>query len=86
MNVIDLSRERDALALDLPASLLDYLEKGNRMLFRLRGLEQLPAVALLAYDNSLAFEFDRTAEGVSVLVFNRGTKPQKGYGDNGTGI
>ena len=86
VNVIDLSKERDALALDLPASLLDYLEKGNRMLFRLRGLEQLPAVALLAYDNSLAFEFDRTAEGVSVLVFNRGTKPQKGYGDDGTGI
>ena len=86
LNVVDLTQERGAFELDAPASLLDYLEKGNRMLFRLRNLGQLEAVAVLAYDNVLAFEFDRTEDGVSVLVFKRGTKPLKKYGDDGTGI
>jgi sulfate adenylyltransferase subunit 1 len=86
LNVVDLSKEVGAIALDISQNLLGYLEKGNRMLFRLRNLEQLEAVALLAYDNTLAFEFDRTAEGVSVLVFKRGTKPEKSYADDGTGI
>ena len=86
LNVIDLTKEQGAFALDVPERLLEYLDKGNRMLFRLRDLEQLPAVALLAFDNSLAFEFDRTADGVSVLVFKRGLKPLKKYGDDGTGI
>ena len=86
LNVVDLTDERGAFALDVPASFLDYLGKGNRILFRLRHPGQLEAVVLLAYDNVLAFEFDRTADGVSVLVFKRGVKPLKKYGDDGTGI
>jgi sulfate adenylyltransferase subunit 1 len=87
LNVVDLTKEKGEFALDLSADLLNYLGKGNRMLFRLQHLEQLEAVALLAYENTLAFEFDRTAEGVSVVVFKRGTGPlAKLNADDGTGI
>jgi sulfate adenylyltransferase subunit 1 len=87
LNVVDLTEERGDFALDAPVSLLSYLEKGNRVLFRLRDLGQLEAVALLAYENTLAFEFDRTADGISILVFKRHTKLQgKSYADDGTGI
>jgi sulfate adenylyltransferase subunit 1 len=44
-------------------------------------------VALLAFEQSLSFEFDRTAEGISILVFKRGAKPMEGLFDDGsTGI
>ena len=85
LNFIDLTAEQGPFALDASQGFLDYLTKGNRMLFRLRDLGQLPAVAQLAYDNNLAFEFDRTVEGVSVLAFKRGIL-LKNYGDDGTGI
>jgi sulfate adenylyltransferase subunit 1 len=86
LNAVDLTAEQGAFALDVSERLLDFLEKGNRILFRLRGLDQLSAVAQVAYDNSLAFEFDRTADGISLMVFKRGSEPQKRYGDDGTGI
>jgi sulfate adenylyltransferase subunit 1 len=87
LNVVDLTKEHGSFALDATPVLLEYLDKGNRILFRLRDLGQLPAVALLAYENTLAFEFDRTGEGASALLFKRGTRPpQKGYPDDGTGI
>jgi sulfate adenylyltransferase subunit 1 len=86
LNAVDLTSEWGAFALDVSPRILDYLEKGNRILFRLRELAQLNAVAQVAFNNRLAFEFDRTAEEISVVVFKRGTEPQKGYGDDGTGI
>jgi sulfate adenylyltransferase subunit 1 len=86
LNVVDLTSEWGPFALEISADLLSYLEKGNRILFRLRDLWQVPAVALLAYENTLAFEFDRTASGISLMVFKRGSEPRKGYGDDGTGI
>ena len=86
LNLVDLTSEWGPFALDLTEELLNYLEKGNRILFRLRDLWQVPAVALVAYENTLAFEFDRTSDGISLMVFKRGTEPRKGYGDDGTGI
>jgi sulfate adenylyltransferase subunit 1 len=57
------------------------------VLFRLRDLGQLQAVAQLAYDNALAFEFDRAADGVSILLFRRGSRSAaKVSEDKGTGI
>jgi sulfate adenylyltransferase subunit 1 len=48
---------------------------------------QLEAVTQLAYENILSFEFDRTAEGVSILIFKRGTRPGSRLStDEGTGI
>ena len=41
----------------------------------------------MAYEFYLSFEFDRTAEGVSILIFKRGTKQVQGLPDEaGTGI
>jgi sulfate adenylyltransferase subunit 1 len=87
VSVVDLSGEWGRVEFDVSNSFLDYLGKGNRILFRLRGLDQLEAVALLAYEQKLSFEFDRTAEGVSVLLFKRGTiSVNKESDDGGTGI
>ncbi|WP_136525093.1 sulfate adenylyltransferase subunit CysN [Geomonas ferrireducens] len=86
LNVVDLTEEKGLFLLDLARSIEEYLEKGNRILFRLRDLAQLEPVAQLAYDKNLAFEFDRNGDGVSLLLFKRGTAPAKGYGDDGIGI
>jgi sulfate adenylyltransferase subunit 1 len=84
---VDLTGIRETLEFDVSNSFLDYLGKGNRVHFRLREVEQLQAVALLAYEHTLSFEFDRTAEGVSVLLFKRGLRSGgRVSGDAGTGI
>jgi len=87
VSVVDLSGEFGVPEFDASASFLDYLGKGNRILFRLRDLNQLTAVALLAFEHTMAFEFDRTAGGISLLLFKR--KPPTGSikpDDYGTGI
>jgi len=87
VSVVDLSGEEGPIEFDVSDSFIDYLGKGNRVLFRLRALDQLPALALLAYGESLSFEFDRRAEGVSILLFKRGTRPGESLSaDEGTGI
>jgi sulfate adenylyltransferase large subunit len=87
VSVVDLTGEWGAVEFDVSNSFLDYLGKGNRILFRLRGFDQLEAVALLAYENTLSFEFDRTAEGVSILIFKRGMRTAGSLpADDGTGI
>ncbi len=87
VSVVDLTAEAGPIEFDASGSFFDYLGKGNRILFRLRGLGQLAAVADLAFENTLSFEFDRTAEGVSILLFKRGTHPGgRVSGDEGTGI
>jgi len=87
VSVVDLTGEWGDVAFDVAESFLDYLGKGNRILFRLRGLMQLEAVALLAYEQTLAFEFDRTAEGASVLLFKRGIRSGNKVSEgDGTGI
>jgi sulfate adenylyltransferase subunit 1 len=85
--VVDLTREWGTLEFELSPGFMEHLDKGNSVLFRLRDLEQLPAVALVAYEQALSFEFDRTTDGISILLFKRGTAPQlKSYGDDGIGI
>ena len=87
VSVVDLTRERGSIEFDVSPGFLDYLGKGNRVLFRLRDMDQLQAVALVAYEHTLSFEFDRIAEGVGILVFKRGTRQMAGlYDDDGTGI
>ncbi len=87
VNVIDLTEERGAIEFDLSTSFIGYLGKGNRVLFRLRDLEHLGAVAQLAYEHRLSFEFDRTADGVSILIFKRSMASEKQLsGDDGIGI
>lgn len=87
VNIVDLAEEGTAIHFEVSPSFLDHLGKGNRVLFRLRAIDQLHPVARMAYDYTLSFEFDRTTEGISVLIFKRGTKPLKGLpDDDGTGI
>jgi sulfate adenylyltransferase large subunit len=87
ISLIDLTRESGPLEFQLSAGFMEHLEKGNRILFRLRSLEQLPAVAQIAYDQTLSFEFDRTADDISILLFKREMALQpKSYDDDGTGI
>ena len=87
VSVVDLTGEEGAIDFDVSNSFLDYLGKGNRILFRLRDLGQLQAVALMAYEHTLSFEFDRTAEGVSILIFKRDTRSgSRVPDDDGTGI
>jgi sulfate adenylyltransferase subunit 1 len=87
VSVVDLSGEPGTIGFDVSDSFIDHLAKGNRVLFRLRDLGQLPAVAQLAYDQTLAFEFDRTAEGISVLIFRRNSRSAGRVSeDKGTGI
>jgi sulfate adenylyltransferase subunit 1 len=83
----DLTGEQGQVEFDAAPSFLDYLGKGNRIHFRLRELSQLGAVAHLAYQHTLSFEFDRTREGISILIFKRGIRPVGGVtADGGTGI
>ncbi len=87
VSVVDLTEEWGPVEFDSSSSFLDYLGKGNRILFRLRGLEQLEEVVLLAYEQTLSFEFDRTAEGVSILIFKRGPRSAgRLFDDDGVGI
>jgi sulfate adenylyltransferase large subunit len=87
VSVVDLTGEWEPIAFAVSTSFIDYLGKGNRVLFRLRDLDQLAVVAQLAYEHTLSFEFDRTAEGVSVLVFKRSSRSgNKVSEDKGTGI
>jgi len=87
VSVVDLTGELGTIEFDVSISFLDYLGKGNRILFRLQDLGQLPAVASMAFEHTLSFEFDRTANGVSILLFRRGTSSgNKLSDDGGTGI
>jgi len=85
--VVDLSSAGSAIEFELSPGFIDYLGKGNRVLFRLKDLRQLPAVAQLAFEQRLSFEFDRTPEGIGILIFRRGIRPSSDlYADDGTGI
>jgi sulfate adenylyltransferase subunit 1 len=87
VSVVDLSGEWQLIDFDVSSSFNDYLGKGNRILFRLRDLAQLASVAQLAYKHTLSFEFDRTAQGVSVMLFKRDTAAAgRVSADDGTGI
>jgi sulfate adenylyltransferase subunit 1 len=87
ISLVDLTGEWGLFEFDVSSSFIDYLGKGNRVLFRLRGTDQLEAVAQLAYEQTLSFEFDRTADGVSLLIFKRGTRIGSVVSeDKGTGI
>jgi len=83
VGAVDLRAEYGTVEFEVEDSFLDYLGKGNRILFRLRDPGQLPAVALMAFEHRLSFEFDRTADGVSVLLFKRGTQSGNRVADDG---
>jgi sulfate adenylyltransferase subunit 1 len=87
MSVVDLSDEYGTVVFDVTDEFFEYLYKGNRVLFRLRSLDQLEGIAQLAFEHALTFEFDRIEDGAGVLLFNRGIQPGRRLAEgNGTGI
>lgn len=87
VSVVDLTGEQTTVELEVSESFYNYLGKGNRVLFRLRDVGQVASLVQLAFENTLAFEFDRTVDGVSILLFKRSTKTQGSAADgDGVGI
>ena len=67
--VAELTRERRPIEFEVSESFLDYLGKGNRVLFRLRDVGQLEPVARMAYEHNLNFEFGRDRDRVNVILY-----------------
>jgi len=75
VSVADLTGERGQIDFEVSTSFLDYLGKGNRVLFMLRDLHQLEPVALMAYEYNLTFEFGRVQDRVNVIIYRDGPEP-----------
>jgi sulfate adenylyltransferase large subunit len=69
MGVADLTREWGSIEFEVSEGFLDYLGKGNRVLFRLREVGQLEPVARMAYEHSLNFEFGREGDRINVILY-----------------
>ena len=69
VGVADLTREWGSIEFEVSTSFLDYLGKGNRILFRLRDVGQLEPVARMAYEHNLNFEFGRDQDRVNVILY-----------------
>ncbi|HEY6006732.1 MAG TPA: sulfate adenylyltransferase subunit CysN [Geobacteraceae bacterium] len=69
MGVADLTRERGPIEFEVSESFLEYLGKGNRILFRLRDVGQLEPLARMAYEHNLNFEFGRDQDRVNVILY-----------------
>ncbi|GAB6063208.1 sulfate adenylyltransferase subunit 1 [Deferrisoma palaeochoriense] len=83
--VVDLTQERGAVEFEVTPHFLDLVAAGNRVLFRLRGPEQVAPVALLAYEHDLEFTFRRTGERVGLVLWRRAT-PQPSAPLEGLGL
>jgi sulfate adenylyltransferase subunit 1 len=75
MSVADLTGERGQIEFEVSTSFIDYLGKGNRVLFMLRDLRQLEPVALMAYEYNLNFEFGRVQDRVNLILYKSGPEP-----------
>ncbi|HTG82739.1 MAG TPA: sulfate adenylyltransferase subunit CysN [Geobacteraceae bacterium] len=75
MGVADLTGEWGPIEFEVSESFLDYLGRGNRILFRLRDVGQLEPVARMAYEQSLNFEFGRDRDLVNVILYKEAVEP-----------
>ena len=75
VSVADLTGEWGPIEFEVSTSFLDYLEKGNRVLFMLRDLRQLEHVALMAYELNLYFEFGRYQDRINLILYKRDGEP-----------
>jgi sulfate adenylyltransferase subunit 1 len=72
---VDLSRERGQVDFYVTTAFLDYLEGGNRVLFRLRDPRQIEPVALMAFEHNLNFLFTRNRDRVNLVLYKYGAEP-----------
>ncbi len=75
VGMADLTEEWGSIEFEVSNSFLDYLGKGNRILFRLRDVRQLEPVALMAYEHNLNFEFGRVKDRVNVILYKHVAEP-----------
>jgi len=75
VGMADLTEEWGSIEFEVSTSFLDYLGKGNRILFRLRDVRQLEPVALMAYEHNLNFEFGRVKDRVNVILYKHVAEP-----------
>ena len=68
---VDLTGERGSIEFDVSTGFIDYLAKGNRVLFRLREVSQLEPVARLAFEHHLRFTFEREDESINLILSSR---------------
>lgn len=74
-SLVDLTRERGQVEFDVTTAFLDFLEEGNRVLFRLRDPRQIEPVALMAFEHNLNFVFARERDRVNVILYKYGAEP-----------
>jgi sulfate adenylyltransferase subunit 1 len=69
-NLVDLTEEHGEIQFVVSAGFLDFLAQGNRVLFCLRDQQQLPPVALIAYEHALQFNFKRDGDRINLVLFS----------------
>ncbi len=69
-NLVDLTGEEGEIAFDATPDFLDMLARGNRVLFRLGGPEQLQPVARFAFEHGLQCTFGRAGDRINLVLFN----------------
>ena len=62
---------------------LEYLEAGNRVLFKLRDPKQIDPVALMAFEHNLSFLFSRDEDRVNLVLYKFGAGPGPAEFDQG---
>ena len=74
-SLVDLTRERGEVDFYVTNAFLEYMEAGNRVLFRLRDPLQIEPVALMAFEHNLNFVFGRDRDKVNLILYKYGAEP-----------
>jgi sulfate adenylyltransferase subunit 1 len=77
-SLVDLTRERGQVEFYVTTAFLDYLEAGNRVLFRLRDPGQIEPVAVMAFEHNFNFVFGREKDRVNLILYRHGAEPNPG--------
>lgn len=68
-NLVDLTRIHGSPEFAVTPYFLELLEKGEKVLFRLRSASQVESLAVLAFEQNAEFNFKREGDAISVLFF-----------------
>jgi sulfate adenylyltransferase subunit 1 len=82
-SLVDLTRERGQVDFYVTNAFLEFMEAGNRVLFRLRDPRQIEPVALMAFEHNLNFVFGRDKDRVNLILYKYGAEPNPGEFDRG---
>ncbi|NUP98519.1 MAG: GTP-binding protein [Armatimonadetes bacterium] len=75
---VDLASESGLLEIDASPALLQRVERGERVLIRIRGPRQMPPLVRLAYEHGFDFHFHRTSDGrVDLLLYDPAPKARE---------